>query len=68
MLGCIGQLQKDKGYAAAIETERSQMASSRTTKRFFRLFGWCFDENNFTTFNDLNIAFIAAGKINDAVK
>ena len=34
------QLQKDKGYAAAIETERSQMASSHTIKRFFKLFGW----------------------------
>jgi len=34
------QLKKDKGYAAAIETRRSQMASSHMIKRFFKLFGW----------------------------
>jgi len=34
------QLKKDKGYAAAIETRRSQMASSHMVKRFFKLFGW----------------------------
>ena len=36
------QLKKDKGYAAAIETKRFQMASSHTIKRFFKLFGWWF--------------------------
>jgi hypothetical protein len=36
------QLKKDKGYAAAIETKRSQMASSHMLKRFFKLFGWWF--------------------------
>ena len=36
------QLKKDKGYAAAIETNRSQMASSHMLKRFFKLFGWWF--------------------------
>ena len=36
------QLKKDKGYAAAIETRRSQMASSHMIKRFFKLFGWWF--------------------------
>lgn len=34
------QLKKDKGYAAAIETKSSQMASSHMIKRFFKLFGW----------------------------
>jgi hypothetical protein len=36
------QLKGDKGYAAAIETKRSQMASSHMMKRFFKLFGWWF--------------------------
>ena len=36
------QLKKDKGYAAAIETKRSQIASSHMIKRFFKLFGWWF--------------------------
>ncbi len=36
------ELKKDKGYAAAIETKPSDMASSHTIKRFFNKFGlWC---------------------------
>ncbi len=33
-------LKKDPGYAAVIETDPSDMASSHTVKRFFTLFGW----------------------------
>jgi hypothetical protein len=33
-------LAQDKGYAAAIETDIEDMASSHTVKRFFRLFAW----------------------------
>jgi len=36
------QIKKDTGYAAAIETKCSQMASSHMIKRFFKLFGWWF--------------------------
>ena len=36
------QLKNDKGYAAAIETKCSQMASSHMIKRFFKIFGWWF--------------------------
>jgi hypothetical protein len=36
------QLKNDKGYAAAIETKPSQMASSHMIKRFFKIFGWWF--------------------------
>jgi len=34
-------LAQDKGYAAAIETDMNDMASSHTIKRFFALFTWC---------------------------
>lgn len=33
-------LAQDKGYAAAIETDLNDMASSHTIKRFFGLFAW----------------------------
>jgi hypothetical protein len=33
-------LKQETGYAAAIETSPSKMASSHTIKRFFRVFGW----------------------------
>ncbi|WDN89306.1 hypothetical protein BuS5_03767 [Desulfosarcina sp. BuS5] len=36
------QLKNDKGYAGAIETTTSQMASSHMIKRFFQTFGWWF--------------------------
>jgi hypothetical protein len=38
----FNQLKEDEGYAAAIETKQSQMASSHTIKRFFRLFSWIY--------------------------
>ena len=34
-------LAQDKGYAATIETNMKDMASSHTIKRFFALFAWC---------------------------
>ena len=34
-------LAQDKGYAATIETNMKDMASSHTIKRFFSLFAWC---------------------------
>jgi hypothetical protein len=34
-------LADDKGYAAIIETDVKEMASSHTIKRFFALFAWC---------------------------
>jgi len=34
-------LADDKGYAATIETDMKEMASSHTIKRFFALFAWC---------------------------
>jgi hypothetical protein len=34
------RIAKDEGYAATIETDMNEMASSHTIKRFFRLFGW----------------------------
>jgi Transposase DDE domain group 1 len=34
-------LAPDEGYAAAIETDMKDMASSHTVKRFFALFAWC---------------------------
>jgi len=36
------ELKTDKGYAAAIETNQKDMASSHCVKRFFKLFRWCF--------------------------
>ena len=33
-------LAKDKGYAAALETDRKDMASSHRIKRFFAMFSW----------------------------
>ncbi len=33
-------LAKDKGYAASIETDITQMASSHRIKRFFKAFAW----------------------------
>lgn len=35
------QLAKDEGYAATIETDVNDLASSHTIKRFFALFAWC---------------------------
>jgi len=36
------ELSQDKGYAAVIETDPKDMASSHTVKRFFGAFGiWC---------------------------
>ncbi len=40
-LSHFGILAQDKGYAAAIETDMKDMASSHTIKRFFALFAWC---------------------------
>lgn len=34
------QLKKDEGYAAVIETEHRQLASSHVVKRFFKPFAW----------------------------
>ena len=34
-------LAQDEGYAATIETDLKEMASSHTIKRFFALFAWC---------------------------
>ncbi len=36
------ELKTDKGYAAAIETNPEDMASSHCVKRFFKSFWWCF--------------------------
>jgi len=36
----LDDLKKDDGYAATIETDPKNMASSHTIKRFFSVFGW----------------------------
>jgi hypothetical protein len=41
----FNQLKADEGYAAAIETKQSQLASSHMIKRFFRLFGWYYSRH-----------------------
>jgi len=38
-------LKKDEGYAATIETDPSDMASSHIVKRFFGAFGWWFSKS-----------------------
>ena len=35
------RLAEDKGYAATLETDMKDMASSHRIKRFFALFAWC---------------------------
>jgi hypothetical protein len=40
-LSYFDHLAKDQGYAATIETDMNDMASSHTIKRFFGLFAWC---------------------------
>jgi hypothetical protein len=39
-LSYFDQLARDKGYAATIGTDKNDMASSHTVKRFFGLFAW----------------------------
>lgn len=40
-LSHFDRLAKDKGYAAILETDMKDMASSHSIKRFFALFAWC---------------------------
>ena len=40
-LSYFDHLGQDQGYAATIETDLKEMASSHTIKRFFALFAWC---------------------------
>lgn len=40
-LAYFDHLAKDQGYAATLETDKNDMASSHTVKRFFGLFAWC---------------------------
>ena len=46
-------LAQDQGYAAILETDRKEMASSHTIKRFFALFAWCHGGGFRTILNQL---------------